>query len=626
MFPRGDLMVCIIDDREDVWNYARNLICVQPYVYFKNTGDINDPHALASLSKSKAGSTNMRKRKLISTSNINSQTSSTNNTSKNNNSQTSTDINTSSVDKNDDDISYNSENSKDSSDTNGSTSSNNSKDSKKKDETINKNDSINKENEKKENDDDPDDYLIYLQGILKKIHDEYYDIYDKRLKSHKRNVNSNEINESDLPDVKKVIPLIKSRILENVVITFSGVVPVGTSPQYDLKKQRCYLMAKSLGAKVNENLILSDENNDNESIYNNQEEREENLISADILNSNQSSMIVKKNNRRYQYSFDDEYISNSSGGEFRSDDDEYEVHYYNPESDLEQNDYKSINKNKKVVKKKLKRHTTHLVAAKHGTSKVHDALKSKLPIKVVTPEWLIDCNFKWAHCNEDEYKLTKEYDYRTCIFHQEYNMHQKYSSNSKKSTINPNNSSLNSKRSDVSFRLNPNKYNESNKTDIKEILSLKKNESTDSLSSLEVKTKKRKSNEEKEKEISSEKLALNISPINEEIFQMMDKEVNEELDDTDEDDDDLADDESDSSNSRSSSSCSSSKSNNNDSCKGAKNSNKIKSEMDYDLSEDSNSVQFKSGPRSVSSTSSNNSSIDSIDDEFGLELERDLKK
>ncbi len=36
-------MVCIIDDREDVWNYAHNLICVKPYVFFKNTGDINDP-------------------------------------------------------------------------------------------------------------------------------------------------------------------------------------------------------------------------------------------------------------------------------------------------------------------------------------------------------------------------------------------------------------------------------------------------------------------------------------------------------------------------------------------------------------------------------------------------------
>ena len=36
-------MVCIIDDREDVWNYAPNLIHVKPYHYFKNVGDINAP-------------------------------------------------------------------------------------------------------------------------------------------------------------------------------------------------------------------------------------------------------------------------------------------------------------------------------------------------------------------------------------------------------------------------------------------------------------------------------------------------------------------------------------------------------------------------------------------------------
>ena len=35
-------MVCIIDDRDDVWEYAKNLICVEPYVYFKNIGDINE--------------------------------------------------------------------------------------------------------------------------------------------------------------------------------------------------------------------------------------------------------------------------------------------------------------------------------------------------------------------------------------------------------------------------------------------------------------------------------------------------------------------------------------------------------------------------------------------------------
>lgn len=36
-------MVCIIDDREDVWDYALNLIHVKPYHFFQHTGDINAP-------------------------------------------------------------------------------------------------------------------------------------------------------------------------------------------------------------------------------------------------------------------------------------------------------------------------------------------------------------------------------------------------------------------------------------------------------------------------------------------------------------------------------------------------------------------------------------------------------
>lgn len=43
MFPCGDNMVCIIDDREDVWEYASNLIHVKPYHFFQHTGDINAP-------------------------------------------------------------------------------------------------------------------------------------------------------------------------------------------------------------------------------------------------------------------------------------------------------------------------------------------------------------------------------------------------------------------------------------------------------------------------------------------------------------------------------------------------------------------------------------------------------
>lgn len=109
-----------------------------------------------------------------------------------------------------------------------------------------------KSEEAESNNDDPDDYLDHLERILTSIHDEYYRIYENRVQSKAKDVE--EFDESDLPDLKRVVPLLKSRILENVVITFSGVVPT----DYDLKKQRCYLMATSLGAKVNKHLVLGD--------------------------------------------------------------------------------------------------------------------------------------------------------------------------------------------------------------------------------------------------------------------------------------------------------------------------------------------------------------------------------
>ena len=40
LFPCGDHMVCIIDDREDVWNYAPNLVHVKPYIFFNSTGEL----------------------------------------------------------------------------------------------------------------------------------------------------------------------------------------------------------------------------------------------------------------------------------------------------------------------------------------------------------------------------------------------------------------------------------------------------------------------------------------------------------------------------------------------------------------------------------------------------------
>ena len=44
-------MVCIIDDRGDVWNYAPNLVHIKPYTWFKNVGDINSTYLPSSLTE-----------------------------------------------------------------------------------------------------------------------------------------------------------------------------------------------------------------------------------------------------------------------------------------------------------------------------------------------------------------------------------------------------------------------------------------------------------------------------------------------------------------------------------------------------------------------------------------------
>uniref|UniRef100_A0A915BL73 RNA polymerase II subunit A C-terminal domain phosphatase n=1 Tax=Parascaris univalens TaxID=6257 RepID=A0A915BL73_PARUN len=43
LFPCGDQLIAIIDDRPDVWQYSDALIQVKPYRFFKETGDINAP-------------------------------------------------------------------------------------------------------------------------------------------------------------------------------------------------------------------------------------------------------------------------------------------------------------------------------------------------------------------------------------------------------------------------------------------------------------------------------------------------------------------------------------------------------------------------------------------------------
>ncbi|XP_010156569.1 PREDICTED: RNA polymerase II subunit A C-terminal domain phosphatase, partial [Eurypyga helias] len=99
------------------------------------------------------------------------------------------------------------------------------------------------EEEEEEDDTDNDDHLIYLEEILVRVHTDYYTKYDKYLKK--------EIEE--IPDIKKIVPELKSKVLADVTIIFSGLYPTN----FPIEKTREHYHATALGAKIVKNLVLS---------------------------------------------------------------------------------------------------------------------------------------------------------------------------------------------------------------------------------------------------------------------------------------------------------------------------------------------------------------------------------
>ncbi|XP_068787708.1 RNA polymerase II subunit A C-terminal domain phosphatase isoform X1 [Struthio camelus] len=99
------------------------------------------------------------------------------------------------------------------------------------------------EEEEEEDDTDDDDHLIYLEEILVRVHTDYYAKYDKYLKK--------EIEE--IPDIRKIVPELKSKVLADVTIIFSGLYPTN----FPIEKTREHYHATALGAKIVKNLVLS---------------------------------------------------------------------------------------------------------------------------------------------------------------------------------------------------------------------------------------------------------------------------------------------------------------------------------------------------------------------------------
>nr|CAI5824985.1 unnamed protein product [Callosobruchus analis] len=85
--------------------------------------------------------------------------------------------------------------------------------------------------------DDPDDYLLYLEDILKRIHHSFYEEYDK-------------LEAGDIPDLKVVIPKVRSQVLKGCQLVFSGLVP----NRMKLEDSKVYQVATSLGAEVTQDI------------------------------------------------------------------------------------------------------------------------------------------------------------------------------------------------------------------------------------------------------------------------------------------------------------------------------------------------------------------------------------
>lgn len=103
---------------------------------------------------------------------------------------------------------------------------------------------INDNNDDQVEVEEEDDYLLYLEDILKNLHKEYFKVYDEKCgkDSYGKDV--------EVPDMKRIIPTYRSKILAGKKLVFSGLVPTPVP----LTESRAYKVARLLGAEVTETL------------------------------------------------------------------------------------------------------------------------------------------------------------------------------------------------------------------------------------------------------------------------------------------------------------------------------------------------------------------------------------
>ncbi|XP_074599815.1 RNA polymerase II subunit A C-terminal domain phosphatase Fcp1 isoform X2 [Brevipalpus obovatus] len=262
LFPCGDSMVCIIDDREDVWKSAPNLITVKPFLSNflpKNTGDINSPfdrkdelnfHNFSShTSKSEPSSDSDMPNGSVAKESKNQQDEKIScSEDKKTEEAKAPDKGHVMLESLSESSSSASEKafSADSSPKEVKSEKEVDKEKEKKDEEVEGADDGKEEENKIDKLEDDDDYLLHLETILQRIHEEYFSRYDELIKY------TSPDEHYSIPDLKKIVPEVKRKTLKEVNIVFSGVIPMNMN----LKESKIYQMATSLGARVHKDINL----------------------------------------------------------------------------------------------------------------------------------------------------------------------------------------------------------------------------------------------------------------------------------------------------------------------------------------------------------------------------------
>ncbi|KAG7201700.1 hypothetical protein KM043_004428 [Ampulex compressa] len=250
LFPCGDDLVCIIDDREDVWQGCGNLVQVKAYHFFRHTGDIHAPPGLEKndlpLSPEPP---NLNEPSIQRVDNENGVSElSTEEVAKTNN-----EVSKEEISLKEESESVIAETQEKNAESNledksvepsfkgeGDIKNDNDPKATNQDELPVESDKKVEEpetavTENKVLDEDDDDYLLYLEDILRRIHTEFYTNVDQG---------------TGRTSLRDIIPRVRGQVLKGVHLTFSGLIPT----HQKLHQSRAYKVARAFGAEVAQDL------------------------------------------------------------------------------------------------------------------------------------------------------------------------------------------------------------------------------------------------------------------------------------------------------------------------------------------------------------------------------------